>query len=187
MPICPWAQREPETTYHDEEWGVPVHDDRVLFEFITLEGAQAGLSWSTILNKREGYRKAFCEWDIEKVARLNKRSIERLVKDPSIVRHRGKIETTVGNAKAALKMIEQHGSLDAYLWQFVDGEPVVNHFQEMSEVPAKTPVSDAMSKHLKKDGFKFVGSTICYAFMQAVGMVNDHLISCPRWQACQEI
>lgn len=184
MPICPWAQREPETTYHDVEWGVPVHDDRVLFEFVTLEGAQAGLSWSTILNKREGYRQAFCRWDIEKIARLNQRSVERLVKDPSIVRHRGKIEATIGNAKAALKVIEQYGSLDAYLWQFVDGQPIINQFEVMSQVPAKTPISDAMTKQLKKDGFKFVGSTICYAFMQAVGMVNDHLTSCPRWQDC---
>ena len=184
MPTCPWAVNEPELTYHDEEWGVPVHNDRVLFEFITLEGAQAGLSWSTILNKREGYRQAFCGWDIEKIARLNHRSVERLVKDPSIVRHRGKIESTIGNAKAALKMIEQHGSLDAYLWQFVDGEPIVNRFKKIEQVSVKTPISDAMSKQLKHDGFKFVGSTICYAFMQAVGMVNDHLTSCPRWQAC---
>ena len=184
MPICPWAQREPETTYHDEEWGVPVHDDRVLFEFITLEGAQAGLSWSTILNKRGGYRGAFCEWDIEKIGRLNHRSVERLVKDPSIVRHRGKIEATIGNAKAAMEMIEQHGSLNAYLWPFVEGQPIVNRFTQIDQVPAKTPISDAMSKQLKQDGFKFVGSTICYAFMQAVGMVNDHLTSCPRWQAC---
>lgn len=185
MPICPWANREPETTYHDEEWGVPVHVDRVLFEFITLEGAQAGLSWSTILNKREGYRKAFCDWEIEKVARLNTRSVDRLVDDASIVRHRGKIESTIGNAKAALNIIEQHGSLDAYLWQFVEGEPIINRYKTMKDVPAKTALSDALSKQLKQDGFKFVGSTICYAFMQAVGMVNDHLLSCPGWKACQ--
>lgn len=185
MPICPWASREPETTYHDQEWGVSVHDDRVLFEFITLEGAQAGLSWSTILNKRAGYRQAFCEWDIEKIARLNTRSVDRLVNDASIVRHRGKIESTIGNAKAALKTIDQHGSLDAYLWQFVDGKPIINRFKTMQDVPAKTALSDAMSKQLKQDGFKFVGSTICYAFMQAVGMVNDHLTSCPGWKACQ--
>ncbi len=185
MPTCPWAINEPERTYHDSEWGLPMHEDRVLFEFITLEGAQAGLSWSTILNKREGYRKAFCAWDIEQVARLNKRSIDRLVGDASIVRHRGKIESTVGNAKAALKVIEAHGSLDAYLWRFVDGKPIVNQRQSMAEVPAKTAESDAMSKQLKRDGFKFVGSTICYAFMQAVGMVNDHLVSCPRWRVCQ--
>lgn len=186
MPICPWASREPETTYHDQEWGVPVHDDRVLFEFITLEGAQAGLSWSTILNKREGYRRAFCEWNIEKIARLNTRSVDRLVNDASIVRHRGKIESTIGNAKAAMKMIDMHGSLDAYLWQFVEGEPIINWFKNVQEVPAKTAVSDAMSKQLKRDGFKFVGSTICYAFMQAVGMVNDHLVDCPGWKACQQ-
>lgn len=185
MSICPWAQCEPETTYHDKEWGVPVHDDHVLFEFITLEGAQAGLSWSTILKKRAGYRRAFCDWDIEKIAQLNTRSIERLVRDSSIVRHRSKIESTIGNAKRAIKTIEQHGSLNAYLWQFVDGEPIVNRFKKMDEVPAKTAVSDAMSKQLKKDGYKFVGSTICYAFMQAVGMTNDHLVSCPRWQAIE--
>jgi DNA-3-methyladenine glycosylase I len=186
MPICPWAINEPERTYHDKEWGVPVHNDRVLFEFITLEGAQAGLSWSTILNKRTGYAQAFCDWDIEKVARLNKRSVDRLVGDASIVRHRGKIESTIGNAKAALGAIETHGSLDAYLWRFVDGTPTVNRFETMAEVPAKTAVSDAMSKQLKRDGFKFVGSTICYAFMQAVGMVNDHLVRCPRWRAVSE-
>ncbi|MEM1354941.1 MAG: DNA-3-methyladenine glycosylase I [Planctomycetota bacterium] len=185
MPICPWAEREPERTYHDEAWGVPVHDDRVLFEFITLEGAQAGLSWSTILNKREGYRTAFCDWDIAKIARLNSRSVERLVNDPSIVRHRGKIESTVSNAKAALQMIDQHGSLDAYLWQFVEGSPILNQFRTMAEVPATTVVSDRMSRALKQDGFKFVGSTICYALMQAVGMTNDHLVSCPRWRAVQ--
>ena len=184
MPICPWAQNEPEKTYHDREWGVPVHDDRVLFEFITLEGAQAGLSWSTILNKRDGYRQAFCDWQIEKIARLNARSVDRLVNAASIVRHRGKIESTIGNARVAMDIIDRHGSLDAYLWQFVDGKPIVNRFKEMREVPAKTPVSDAISKQLKKDGFKFVGSTICYAFMQAVGMTNDHLTNCPRHAAC---
>lgn len=185
MPICPWAQYQPETTYHDQEWGVPVREDRKLFEFVTLEGAQAGLSWSTILKKREGYRKAFCQWDIEKVALLSTRCVDRLSKDASIVRHRGKIESTISNAKAALRIIEAHGNFETYLWRFVDGEPIINHFQTMGQVPTKTPVSDAMSKQLKKDGFKFVGSTICYAFMQAVGMVNDHLVSCPRWQAVQ--
>lgn len=183
--ICPWARRDPETTYHEREWGVPVHDDRVLFEFITLEGAQAGLSWSTILNKREGYRDAFCNWDVDKIARFNSRSIERLVKNPAIVRHRGKIESTITNAKAAQRIIQTYGSLDDYLWRFVEGRPIVNRFVDMREVPAKTALSDALSRQLKEDGFKFVGSTICYAFMQAVGMVNDHLVSCPRWQACQ--
>ncbi|MGB0768910.1 MAG: DNA-3-methyladenine glycosylase I, partial [Phycisphaeraceae bacterium] len=173
--------------YHDAEWGVPARDARVLFEFITLEGAQAGLSWSTILNKRAGYRRAFCDWDIDAIARLNKRSIERLVHDPSIVRHRGKIESTIGNAKAAIETIERHGSLDAYLWRFVDNEPIIHRFEKMSDVPATSAISDAMSKQLKSDGFKFVGSTICYAFMQAVGMVNDHLIDCPRWQAVQRL
>lgn len=185
MPRCPWAMREPETTYHDREWGVPTHDDRELFEFITLEGAQAGLSWSTILQKRAGYRRAFCEWDIDRVARLNRRSVDRLVGDASIVRHRGKIESTIGNAKAAQRVIQTHGSLDAYLWRFVDGEPIVNRFESARDVPAKTPRSDAMSAALKRDGFKFVGSTICYAFMQATGMVNDHLVDCPRWSACR--
>lgn len=185
MPTCPWAQHEPERTYHDTEWGVPVHDDAKLFEFITLEGAQAGLSWSTILKKREGYRRAFHGWDIEKIARMNSRAVDRLVNDPSIVRHRGKIESTVGNAKAAMRVIETTGSLDTYLWSFIEGKPIINRFKTMADVPAKTAVSDAMSKQLKKDGFKFVGSTICYAFMQAVGMVNDHLVNCPRRQACQ--
>jgi len=185
MPICPWAEHEPGRTYHDNEWGVPVHDDRVLFEFITLEGAQAGLSWNTILNRRAGYREAFCMWDIDKIARLTTRSVDRLVKDPGIIRHRGKIESTIGNAKAALRVIETHGSLDAYLWRFVDGRPITNRRQSMAQVPAKTPISDAMSRQLKKDGFKFVGSTICYAFMQAVGMVNDHLTTCPRWKVCR--
>lgn len=185
MPTCPWAKTQMDRHYHDKEWGVPVHDDRVLFEFITLEGAQAGLSWSTILNKREGYREAFCDWEINRIARLNARLVDRLVKDPSIVRHRGKIESTISNAKAAQKIIQLHGSLDAYLWQFVDGTPTLNRFKRMQDVPAKTEASDAMSKQLKRDGFKFVGSTICYAFMQAVGMVNDHLTSCPRWGACQ--
>ena len=185
MPICPWAKSELDRAYHDHEWGVPVHDDRVLFEFITLEGAQAGLSWSTILNKREGYRNAFCDWEIDQVARLNTRSVDRLVLDPSIIRHRGKIESTISNAKAVQRVIQAQGSLDAYLWQFVDGKPTVNRFKQMQDVPAKTAVSDAMSKQLKKDGFKFVGSTICYALMQATGMVNDHLTSCPRWEACQ--
>ena len=185
MPICPWASREPETTYHDQEWGVPVHDDQVLFEFITLEGAQAGLSWSTILNKRADYRAAFCNWNINKIAHLDTRSIDCLIGDASIVRHRGKIESTVTNAKAAQRIIETYGSLDAYLWDFVDGQPIVNRFTEVQDVPAATALSDVMSKQLKKDGFRFVGSTTCYAFMQAVGMVNDHLVSCPRWQACQ--
>lgn len=187
MSTCPWAKSDSERCYHDEQWGVPVHDDRVLFEFITLEGAQAGLSWSTILNKREGYRRAFCDWEVDQVARLNTRSVDRLVQDPSIVRHRGKIESTIGNAKVAQRIILTHGSLDTYLWQFVDGKPILNRFKQMQDVPAKTAVSDAMSKQLKKDGFKFVGSTICYALMQAVGMVNDHLTNCPRWKACRDL
>ena len=161
MSICPWAKNEPETTCHDHEWGMPVHEDRVLFEFITLEGAQAGLSWSTILNKRAGYRRAICDWQIGKIACLNTRSVDRLVNDPAIVRHRGKIESTMSNARAALDIIERDGSLDAYLWQFVQGTPIMTRFKQMEDVPAKSAISDAMNKQLKKDGFKFVGSTIC--------------------------
>jgi len=185
MPRCPWASTEPELAYHDEEWGVVVHDDSVLFEFITLEGAQAGLSWSTILNKREGYREAFVQWDIERIARFNTRSVERIVSDPGVVRHRGKIESTISNARAAIKIIEQHGSLDTWLWSFVDGEPIVNRFKTVGDVPAMTELSDHLSKSLNQAGFRFVGSTTCYAFMQAVGMVNDHLVTCERHRACQ--
>lgn len=166
--------------YHDEEWGVPVHDDRALFELLILEGAQAGLSWITILRKRPAYRKAFAGFDPKKVARFDARKKDRLLKDEGIVRNRLKIEASVTNARAFLAVQEEYGSFDAYLWRFVDGRPIRNRFGRMSEVPAKTPLSDALSKDLKKRGFKFVGSTICYAFMQATGMVNDHLIGCFR-------
>ena len=164
--------------YHDEEWGVPVHDDRRLFEFLILEGAQAGLSWSTILNKRTAYRKAFQEFDPAAVARFTPARIEKLLADPGIVRNRLKVASAVSNAKATLALQKEFGSLDAYLWQFVGGKPKVNRWKVGSEVPPRTEESDAMSKALQKRGFRFVGSTICYAFMQAVGMVDDHLVTC---------
>jgi DNA-3-methyladenine glycosylase I len=178
---CAWAGTDPlYVAYHDEEWGVPSHDDRHLFEMLTLEGAQAGLAWITILRKRDGYRRAFDDFDIAKIARYSPHRVARLLADPGIVRNRLKVESTVTNARVALDVIEEAGSLDAYLWQFVDGHPIVNHWTAMREVPPKTPVSDRMSRALKKRGFRFVGSTICYAFMQAVGMVNDHGVGCFR-------
>jgi DNA-3-methyladenine glycosylase I len=169
--------------YHDEEWGVPVHDDRTLFEFLILEGAQAGLSWSTILNKREHYRRAFDGFDAERVARYGARKKAALLADPGIVRNRLKIEAAVANARAALAVRDRHGSLDAYLWRFVDGRPIRNRWRRADRVPASTGVSDSMSKDLRRAGFRFVGSTICYALMQAVGMVNDHLVTCFRHSA----
>ena len=178
---CPWATNELAIHYHDEEWGVPVHDDRTFFEFLILEGAQAGLSWDTILNKRENYRKALDGFDAARVARYDRRKIERLLRDPGIVRNKLKIASTVGNAKAFLQVQREFGSFDAYVWQFVGGKPRVNSPKSMKQVPASTPESDAMSKDLKKRGFNFVGSTICYAFMQAVGMVNDHVVTCFRY------
>jgi DNA-3-methyladenine glycosylase I len=168
--------------YHDREWGVPQHDDKVLFEFLILEGAQAGLSWSTILNKRENYRKAFAGFDPRKVARFDKARIEKLLQDPGIVRNRLKVESTVSNARAFLDVQKEFGSFDAYIWQFVGGEALQNGWKTQKRVPASTQVSDAMSKDLKKRGFRFVGSTIMYAFMQATGMVNDHTVSCFRWK-----
>ena len=178
---CAWSGGSPEyIRYHDEEWGVPVHDDRILFEFLILEGAQAGLSWSTILNKRAGYRKAFVDFDAERVARFTTRQISALLDNEGIVRNRLKIESTVRNARAFLEIRDQIGSFDTYIWRFVDGAPIQNAWRS-GEVPAQTVESDAMSKDLKKRGFNFVGSTICYAFMQAVGMVNDHLVDCFRW------
>ena len=168
--------------YHDDEWGRPVHDDRKLFEFLILEGAQAGLSWSTILNRREGYRKAFAGFDPNRVAKFGAKDIARLIKDERIIRNRLKIESTVGNAKAFLEVKKEFGSFDKYVWGFVGGKPIVNRFEKMGQVPAKTKESDALSKDLKKRRFKFVGSTICYAFMQGVGMVNDHLVACPWYR-----
>jgi DNA-3-methyladenine glycosylase I len=182
---CSWASGSTPLmiAYHDEEWGVPVHDDRRLFEFLILEGAQAGLSWSTILNKRENYRKAFRDFDPAAVTRFTPAKIEKLLADPGIVRNRLKVESAVSNARAALAVQKEFGSLDAYLWQFVGGKPKVNRWTSMSQVPPRTPESDAMSKALQKRGFRFVGSTICYAFMQAVGMVDDHVVDCFRKRA----
>ncbi len=168
--------------YHDEEWGVPVHDDRHLFEMLTLEGAQAGLSWSTILNKREGYRRAFAGFDVAKVARFTPAKVERLLQDPAIVRNRMKVESTVNNAARVLEVRRELGSLDAYLWSFVGGEPLVGRFQTMGEIPAETVESKAMSRDLKARGFRFVGPTVCYAFMQACGLVNGHVASCFRYR-----
>ena len=180
MPRCPWATTEPNIIYHDREWGVPVHDDRLLFEFLILEGAQAGLSWSTILNKRQNYRKALDGFRPEKIARYGARDLKRLLSDDGIVRNRLKIAASIENAKRFLAVQEEFGSFDAYLWSFVGGKPIQNRWRTMSEVPAQTAESDAMSRDLLRRGFKFVGSTICYALMQAVGMVNDHLVTCPR-------
>jgi DNA-3-methyladenine glycosylase I len=179
---CPWAKGDEYIRYHDEEWGVPAHEDRHLFEMLILEGAQAGLSWSTILNKRANYREAFDEFDAERVARYGTKKIESLLKNEGIVRNRAKIAAAVGNAKAFLNVLDEYGSFNTYIWQFVGGSQRRNAFRLITEVPAKTPESDAMSKDLQRRGFKFVGSTICYAYMQAVGMVNDHLVTCPRWR-----
>jgi DNA-3-methyladenine glycosylase I len=180
---CGWANNELAIRYHDEEWGVPVHDDRTLFEFLILEGAQAGLSWNTILNKRDNYRKAFDRFDAGQVARYDRRKIQQLLRDPGIVRNKLKISSAVENAKAFLRVQEEFGSFDRYVWQFVGGHPRVNQRKSLRQVPARTAESDAMSKDLKRRGFKFVGSTICYAFMQAVGMVNDHVVECFRYAA----
>ena len=180
---CAWASSELSIRYHDVEWGVPVHDDRTLFEFLILEGAQAGLSWNTILNKRDHYRQAFDGFDAERVARYDRRKIERLLRDPGIVRNQLKIASAIGNAKEFLRVQKEFGSFDRFIWQFVEGTPRVNSPRSLKQVPARTAESDAMSKDLKKRGFKFVGSTICYAFMQAVGMVNDHVVNCFRYKA----
>jgi DNA-3-methyladenine glycosylase I len=180
---CGWAGTdELYVAYHDEEWGVPVHEDRVLFEFLLLEGAQAGLSWATILKKRENYRKAFAGFDPLKVARFDRRRIERLLRDPGIVRNRLKVESTVMNARAFLKVQKEFGSFDAYQWRFVDGRPLRNRWRSLAEIPPRTELSDLFSKDLKQRGFSFVGSTIVYSHMQAVGMVNDHLTSCFRYR-----
>ena len=180
---CPWANvNDREIVYHDKEWGVPVHDDRLLFEFLILEGAQAGLSWDTILNKRENYRNAFAGFDPKKVACFGRNERARLMKNPGIVRNQLKIESAISNASAFLAVRREFGSFDRYIWQFVGGAPRQNRRRTMRQVPASTPESDAMSKDLKMRGFRFVGSTICYAFMQATGMVNDHLITCFRYR-----
>jgi DNA-3-methyladenine glycosylase I len=177
---CAWARSDLSIAYHDAEWGVPVHDDLTLFEFLTLEGAQAGLSWETILKKRDAYRRAFAGFDPAAVARFTPARVERLLRDPGIVRNRLKVESTIANARAFRAVQEEFGSFDAYIWGFVDRKPRVNQWRSLQDVPAKTAESDAMSRDLKRRGFRFVGSTICYAFMQAVGMVNDHTVDCFR-------
>jgi DNA-3-methyladenine glycosylase I len=178
---CSWARNPLSISYHDEEWGVPVHDDRTLFEFLILEGAQAGLSWDTILGKRQHYRAAFDRFDPARVAGYDRRKIQALLRDPGIVRNRLKIASAVQNARAFVALQREFGSFDRYIWQFVGGKPMVNRRRSLSQVPARTPESDAMSKDLRKRGFNFVGTTICYAFMQAVGMVNDHITGCFRY------
>ena len=177
MNRCTWPQAEVDIAYHDTEWGVPVHDDRVLFEFLTLEGAQAGLSWSTILRKRDNYRSAFADFDPARVARFTPARVNKLLQDPGIVRTRLKVESTVSNAQAFLKVQKEFGTFDGYVWRFVDGRPLINTWRSLNEIASRTPESDALSKDLQRRGFRFVGSTICYAFMQAVGMVNDHVTS----------
>ncbi len=178
---CTWCGINPlYVAYHDEEWGVPLHDERALFEFLVLEGAQAGLSWLTILKKRAGYRSAFDDFDVERIACYGELDVTRLLADPGIVRNRLKIEAAIANARATLKLRAEFGGLDAYFWRFVDGRPIVNTWRDIGQVPASTAISDVMSKDLKRRGFKFVGSTICYAHMQATGMVNDHTTDCFR-------
>ena len=181
LPRCHWAVSDALLRgYHDSEWGVPLHDDRALFEFLCLEGAQAGLSWRTVLAKRDNYRKAFHDFDIARVAAMTDAELAQRLLDPGIIRNRLKVTSTRDNAAAALKVIEEFGSLDGYLWSFVDGQPLLNRWRDKSEVPASTPLSDGMSKALKQRGFRFVGSTICYSLLQATGMVNDHLVGCFR-------
>lgn len=184
---CPWPKTENDLAYHDREWGVPLHDDRALFELLILEGAQAGLSWSTILNKRENYRRAFDQFDAQKIARYNDKKVAALLADAGIVRNRLKIAAAITNAKAFLAVQKEFGSFDRYVWAFVGGHPIVNHPRNPKDVPVRTAESDALSKDLLKRGFKFVGSTIIYAFMQATGMVNDHLVTCPRHAACAKL
>jgi DNA-3-methyladenine glycosylase I len=182
MNRCGWAQSELMIAYHDTEWGVPVHDDRTLFEFLILEGAQAGLSWEIILKKRDNYRKAFDNFHVHKIAQYNRRKVGQLLNDPGIVRNRLKVDAAVQNAKAFIAVQHEFGCFDTYIWRFVNGKPVRNKWRSLKEIPASTPTSDIISKDLKQRGFKFVGSTICYAFMQAVGMVNDHIVKCFRYK-----
>jgi len=185
---CEWCGSDPlYRAYHDDEWGVPVHDDRLLFEFLILEGAQAGLSWLTILKRREGYRKAFDDFDVDRIANYTQNDVDRLLADEGIIRNRLKVESTIRNAQGTLKIREEHGSLDAFLWRYVDGVPLQNTWKSMKELPAQTKTSDAMSRDLKKLGFNFVGPTICYAFMQAVGMVNDHTTDCFRYREVKKL
>jgi DNA-3-methyladenine glycosylase I len=185
---CSWCHGDAlYEDYHDKEWGVPLYDDQKLFEFLILEGAQAGLAWITVLRKREGYRQAFNNFDPEKIARYSEKKIARLLQNPNIIRNRLKVNSAVQNARAYLKLREAGIRFSDFLWQFVDGVPRQNRWRSMKQIPASTPVSDALSKALKQRGFNFVGSTICYAHMQATGMVNDHLVTCPRHQACQAL
>jgi len=185
---CEWCGTEPiYVDYHDKEWGVPVHDDRLHFEMIILDGAQAGLSWITILKRRDGYRKAFDNFDVNKVSRYTDKKIEKLLLDPGIIRNRLKVNSAVKNAKTFLKIQKEFGSFDEYIWQFVNKKTIQNKWKQMSDLPAKTAESDAMSKDLKKRGFSFVGSTICYAYMQAAGMVNDHIVNCHRHKELSDL
>ena len=179
---CAWAAKEEMWAYHDREWGVPVHNDQKHFEFLILEGAQAGLSWSTILRKREGYRKAFAGFDPAKVARFTPAKIEKLLLDPSIIRNRQKVECTVSNARQFLKLVDEVGSFDTYIWSFVGGKPIINRWKDTKQIPATSKESDALAKDLKQRGFKFVGSTVMYAHLQAAGLINDHLTGCWRWR-----
>ena len=182
-PRCPWAGSDPlMQAYHDQEWGVPLHEDRALFELLTLEGAQAGLSWRTVLHRRQGYREVFDNFDLERIAAYNPADIEARRADARIIRNRAKIQSTVGNAQASLRAIDELGSLDALVWSYADGRPQRNAFRSLEDLPAETEVSRAMSRDLKRRGFKFVGPTICYAFMQAAGLVNDHLLTCFRYR-----
>jgi DNA-3-methyladenine glycosylase I len=185
---CGWSTSDPlYITYHDQEWGVPVHDDRLLFEFLILEGAQAGLSWITILRKRENYRQAFDQFDPQKVARFDDKKTLELLNNPGIIRNRAKINAAIGNARSFLAIQEEFGSFDAYVWRFVGGKPIQNKWAEMAQIPAKSAEAEALSKDLKSRGFKFVGPTICYAHMQATGMVNDHTVDCFRYQEVQQM
>lgn len=186
---CPWCEgvSEAYTDYHDREWGVPAWDDPTQFEFLVLESAQAGLSWATILHRREGYRSAFADFDVERVARFNRRSVERLLKDERIIRNRLKIESAISNARLFLNVAEEFGSFSHYIWSFVDGRPLQNRWKKQEDLPATTAISDQLSKDMKKRGFRFVGSTIMYAHMQATGLVNDHLVSCYRHRECADL
>lgn len=185
LDACPWCGQDPlYRQYHDTEWGVPVHADRTLFEFLILEGAQAGLSWLTVLRKRPHYRRLFADFDAEQVARFDAARVETLLQDPGIVRNRLKVQAAVSNAQAFLAVQEAFGSFDRYIWDFVDGRPIVNHFERLDQVPAVTLLAETLSRDLKRRGFRFVGPTIVYAHMQATGMVNDHLVDCPRHAAC---
>ena len=184
---CPWPKTERDIAYHDAEWGVPLHDDRALFELLTLEGAQAGLSWSIVLAKRENYRRAFDNFDAKTIAAYDDRKVAALLADAGLVRHRLKIAATIRNAQALLAVQREFGSFDRYLWSFVGGRPIVNHRRSLAHAPTRTPESDALSQDLLARGFKFVGSTICHAFMQASGMVNDHLVTCPRHAVCAKL